>query len=98
MKIPLPTDRQVESLAQIKAELKDRYGLVERLDFSFHEEARPGRGHALMWFCCDGEMLATGQMDVYGGTDYGVAQLDWIHSSSDDECECEHCDAEREAK
>jgi hypothetical protein len=64
----------------------------------WHEEVRPGRGHYLSATWNDGEHFAQITMDVYGGPVVSVAALDWIHSDSYEECDCEPCDAERETE
>ena len=59
------------------------------------EETRPGRGHLFDGIWTDGEYFAQVRMDVYGHPHVSVAAVTWLHSSSDDECDCEHCEAER---
>lgn len=54
----------------------------------WHEESRPGRGHLLQAMWSDGEHVVSIFMDVYGNPSVAVAQAEWIHNSSDDECSC----------
>lgn len=61
------------------------------------DELRPGRGHDLVAQWCDGECLAFIHMDVYGNGSVSVAEVHWLHNGADEECDCEHCTAEREA-
>ncbi len=61
------------------------------------DEIRPGRGHDLVAHWCDGEHLAFIHMDVYGNGSVSVAEVTWLHESASEECDCEHCTAEREA-
>jgi hypothetical protein len=61
----------------------------------WEEESRPGRGHGLSAVFCDGEYVVQIMMDVYGGPRVAVAETNWIHNGFDEECDCEHCEAER---
>lgn len=63
--------------------------------FDLAEEVRPGRGHFVDATWLDGEHFVQIRMDVYGGPSVSVAALDWIHSDSSEECECDLCVAER---
>lgn len=88
------------AVATINAALADSYGSVPehpgywKIDWA--EEIRPGRGHQINARFLDGEVFAQIIMDVYGHPSHSVAQLDWIHASSDEECECAPCTSERE--
>lgn len=62
------------------------------------EEVRPGRGHGFNGIWTDGEHFVQIMMDVYGRWEASVAALDWLHSTTDENCECEHCEAERAAE
>lgn len=55
------------------------------------EEIRPGRGRGLNATFIDGEVFAQIILDVYGFGSESVAELDWVHSSSDEECPCYVC-------
>ena len=57
----------------------------------FAEEARPGRGHDLDAHWVDGEHFVQLLVDVYGSWRVSIAELDWLHSSTDDDCECDRC-------
>lgn len=72
----------------------DGYGWL--LDFA--EEVRPGRGHDLNAVWTDGEHYVQILVDVYGSWSASVAELSWLHASSDESCECERCVAERTAE
>lgn len=54
----------------------------------WEDESRPGRGHTIRAVWCDGEYLVDISMDVYGHPSVGVAQLDWVHDSGNEECDC----------
>lgn len=88
------TAKQQESLDRVKAELADRWNMHGiYFDIDYRDESRPGRGHDIAWWACDGERLAQGCIDVYGNGDgYGVGDIDWIHGG--EECECEFCEPE----
>lgn len=60
------------------------------------EEVHPGRGQALDATWCDGEYLVQIRMDVYGYPAVSVAETTWLHSSTDEECDCDYCVAERD--
>lgn len=61
----------------------------------FHDESRPGRGHALDAWWTDGEHFVQITMDVYGYPSVSVASVDWIHADSNEECPCDSCVTER---
>lgn len=61
------------------------------------DESRPGRCHAMWASWCDGEYLVDIHMDVYGNPTVSVAEVNWLHSSALEECECEPCVEERES-
>lgn len=61
----------------------------------YSEETRPGRGHFVNATYVDGEVFAQVLMDVYGYPNVSVAVLTWIHSDSNEECDCGVCEAER---
>ncbi|GAB3125834.1 hypothetical protein [Glaciibacter psychrotolerans] len=71
---------------------------LENYQWAVHwmEESRPGRGCSLSAVYCDGEYFAQVSMDVYGYPSVAVAEVSWLHNSSDDECECAPCKKERE--
>lgn len=102
--IPKPefTERQAKAWPRAVAEVQDYvdtstvpeglYGWTVEWD----EETRPGRGHRFVGVWSDGEYFAQVVMDVYGYPSISVASLTWLHSSSDEECDCEPCKEERE--
>jgi hypothetical protein len=61
----------------------------------FAEETRPGRGHDLDAHWIDGEHFVQLLVDVYGSWRVSIAELDWLHASSDEDCGCDRCVAER---
>lgn len=61
---------------------------------AWDDEVRPGRGQRFTGMWTDGEYLVHVWMDVYGYPDVAVATLDWLHNSSDEECNCEYCAVE----
>lgn len=63
--------------------------------FDWREESRPGRGQSFSAVFNDGEHFAQVIMDVYGMPSVSVATLDWLHSSSDEECMCSFCEKAR---
>lgn len=63
---------------------------------SWAEEFRPGRGQQFSGVWCDGEHLVHVLMDVYGYPSVSVAEVTWLHSSSDEECDCDPCTTTRE--
>lgn len=69
---------------------------IHRWSVAYHDETRPGRGHFIDATYVDGEQFAQIQMDVYGQPVTSFAYLTWVHSSADEECDCEPCEAERE--
>jgi len=84
--------------------LRDVYG-VECGDWTpypsswstvFQEETRPGRGHDIRITYLDGEHVAFIHLDPYGNGSMGVAEVDWLHSTSDEECGCDPCEKQRE--
>ena len=55
------------------------------------DETRPGRGHSVDAIWCDGEFFVQIWMDVYGYPSVSVAEMTWLHNSSNEECECGPC-------
>lgn len=76
----------------IPADLRDHYWRVR-----WDDESRPGRGHTMWASWSDGEYFVDINMDVYGYPRVSVAEIEWLHSSADEECGCERCEAERAA-
>lgn len=62
---------------------------------SWGEETRPGRGRSLDATWCDGEYFVQILIDVYGNPSVSVAEMSWLHNSSDEECDCAPCTADR---
>ena len=90
------TDRQQKALevAERRIEVITGSNLGE-WHIAYQPESRPGRGHDISAWACDGEYLATQYLDPYGNGDLVVSGIDLIHSDSDEEhfdedgiCEC----------
>lgn len=60
----------------------------------YADETRPGRGHSINAIFLDGEVFAQVWMDVYGYPNVSIAALDWIHADSNEDCDCDPCEAE----
>ena len=87
------TERQARAWGDAVAEVNKRGGAhlpeaFESWDVQWRDESRPGRGQYLSATVCDGEHFAQIMMDVYGYPLVSVAEVRWIHSSSDEQCEC----------
>ena len=96
--MPEFTERQAAAWPEVIADLQSRTPYHIPVDLwgwliKYHEETRPGRGHAIEAAYLDGEIVATVHMDVYGYPMSAIATTEWIHSS-DEFCECERCAAE----
>ncbi len=93
------TERQAAEWPRLIERAREHGALVSESSgfwsMDFHEETRPGRGHYLNAQWNDGEHYVQITMDVYGFGNLSVAELNWIHADSDEECECERCVAER---
>lgn len=59
--------------------------------FEWREESRPGRGRDLNAIYADSDHVVQIVLDVYGNGSVSVGEVDWIHSSADETCECEVC-------
>jgi len=92
------TDRQQaawpEAIARLQAAGARVPADIEHWSVAYAEEIRPGRGHSISAIHCDGEQFAQITMDVYGYPTTSYAELDWVHSDSDEECDCPPCAAE----
>lgn len=97
---PRMTGRQEIAWAEAVADIRSRgIDVHEHRHGSYWEliwrpESRPGRGHDLKALWCDGEHLVELNIQVYGEWSVGIGAIDWLHSSSDEECGCERCEAE----
>lgn len=103
--VPRMTERQARDwpLALLEAE---HYTNGERLPHdlghphwtaTWRDETRPGRGQALDATWCNGEHIVQVYMDVYGGPRVSVGEVEWLHSTDDEQCGCDRCAQEREA-
>ncbi|MFE6966850.1 hypothetical protein ACFVAJ_17200 [Agromyces sp. NPDC057679] len=102
---PMPemTERQAEAWPDAIAEAQryvDTSTISESLTHWYwavrwEDETRPGRGHAMTATWSDGEYHVEISMDVYGNPRVAVAEVDWLHNGSDEECGCAYCEAER---
>ena len=98
------TERQAAAWPEAIAEAQ-RYVLTSTITsdiaspwwtITWDDEVRPGRGQRFSGMWTDGEYLVHVRMDVYGYPDVAVAALEWLHSSSDEECACEYCIEQKE--
>lgn len=104
MSAPQMTERQARDWPAAIAEAQEYVGtstIPESLDDHYwrvrwDDESRPGRGHAMWATWSDGEYFVEISMDVYGGPRVAVASLDWLHNGSDEECDCDRCEAQRD--
>lgn len=86
------TDRQRAAIEAILPELREHKISIHHwssFEIVLRDEIRPGRGHDITWWACDGERVANGRLDVYGNGQYGVGDVDWLHGGED--CECDVC-------
>lgn len=97
------TERQTAAWPEAVAQAQQHVGGTistdpDSLDWqiTFDPESRPGRGHMIRAVWCNGEHLVEIGMDVYGYPRVSVAETNWLHNSSDEECGCEPCERERE--
>lgn len=94
------TERQVKGWSEAIARLREHYdgisGSIAAWTVDYAEETRPGRGHFVNAQFIDGEVYAQILMDVYGQPNVSIASLDWIHADSDEECDCDPCEAYRD--
>ncbi len=97
MTTPKFTERQAAAWPEAVAEVQ-RYVDTSTVTSDLHgwtvswePESSPGRGHLFDAFWCDGEYMAQVRMDVYGYPSVSVAEVTWVHSSSNEECDCEPC-------
>lgn len=98
------TERQVKSMQEYIDEADKNYATSMRewsqhgayWTTTFEDETRPGRGHVIDAIWCDGEKLVQIRLDPYGNGSLSVAEVDWLHSSSDEECGCDPCEKQRE--
>ena len=65
---------------------------------AYAEEVRHGRGNDLDATWANGEHFAQITVDVYGNWTASIAETEWLHSSSDEECDCEPCEKRREGE
>jgi hypothetical protein len=102
--MPEFTERQVEAWQEAVAEAQ-RYVPTSTIptdvghyewQVAWEDESRLGRGHRFNGTWCDGEYFVQIRMDVYGYPDVSVAETNWLHSSSYEDCECSWCERERE--
>ena len=98
---PRLTERQERRLIEVIKEIEDRWGVhlnLHRIDKTFAEETRPGRGHDLTWVAYEEDRFFQGTVDVYGNGTYGVTErVEWA-CTGNEFCECPHCKAEREGE
>lgn len=94
------TDKQQQSINDMIARFTAGYGVhipgAYALSLSFAEEVRPHRGCDVTVHYSDGEFTINAGYDVYGNGYESIGNVDMIHSSSDDECDCTPCTTLRE--
>jgi hypothetical protein len=97
---PEPTAKQRLALAEMVTRARDEHGVESMPDWSeshpwwlttYRDETRPGRGHDMDTVLCTGDHFVQITLDPYGSGSLSVAAIDWIHSDSDDECDCDEC-------
>jgi hypothetical protein len=99
--VPEFTDRQATAFTEIVADIRARgVEVADRIEdpywvVEWADEIRPGRGHSFNGIWSDGEHVVQVLMDVYGYPSVGIGAVEWLHNSSDDECSCDRCVADR---
>lgn len=93
------TERQQRRIAEDTALIAERYDIHDSLpEIAPRPEYRAGRGHDLVVMWAGGDDLqAVAHINPYGNGPLSVMRWELIHSDSDDECDCDHCTAERES-
>lgn len=89
------TERQEESLAEDLKDAQEVYGVEgisrERVSIAFIPEVRPGRGCNIEYFYSSGEFIVSGFIDVYGRSRMAIGEVEWVHNSANEYCECTPC-------
>lgn len=92
------TDRQATALDKVVRDVQEHFNVqirgVEDFNIHYEEESRPGRGHQIRADYIDSDHAVTVYMDVYGYPNLSVANVDFIHISGDEECDCTLCPKE----
>ena len=96
--MPDLTDKQRTALAEHLRRAKDDYDFdpgvrLDELAIQYREEARPGRGHDIVYAYVSPDHAFTGGLDPYGYGYMVMADIDIVHNDSDEECECVPCSA-----
>jgi len=98
---PPLTEKQEARLAQWLEAVSPIFGATvhrHHLCWQYLDEARPGRGYDVQVVYLDGDSFVTMAMDPYGNGWDANGTVEVAHNSSDEECPCEGCEAEREAE
>lgn len=87
------TAKQVSGVWRVKDALWNTHGISTtwHWEFVYADEVRPGRGHDVRLYGFGDELMVGGTMDVYGNFDFWIAELELVHSSADEECQCIPC-------
>ncbi|SDK80315.1 hypothetical protein [Arthrobacter sp. ok362] len=94
------TAKQSAALERVVRDAVEHFGVDMRVeDFNIHyeEEVRPGRGHQIRADYINADHAVSVYMDVYGYPSWSVANVDFLHNSGDEECDCTLCDGEATA-
>jgi len=89
------TAKQAAALQRVVRDAQEHFDVqirgVEDFNIHYEEEFRPGRGHQIRADYIDADHAVSVYMDVYGYPSWSVANVDFIHNSGDEECDCTLC-------
>jgi len=91
------TPKQSAALERVVRQAQEHFNVEMRVeDFNIHyeEESRPGRGHQIRADYINADHAVSVYMDVYGYPSWSVANVDFLHNSGDEECDCTLCERE----
>jgi len=94
------TAKQSAALDRVVRDAREHFNVDIRVeDFNIHyeEESRPGRGHQIRADYINADHAVSVYMDVYGYPSWSVANVDFLHNSGDEECDCTLCERESAA-
>lgn len=88
-------ERQEKTLAGHIEEAREVYRIEgmrrDNVAISFNRENYPGRGNDFDYFYSNGESIVTGFITVYGGGHLCVGEVEWVHNSANEDCQCTPC-------
>lgn len=88
-------ERQEKALDGYIEEAREVYGIEgirrDNVAISFYQENYPGRGSDFDYFYSNGESIVTGFITVYGGGHLCVGEVEWVHNSANEDCQCTPC-------